>query len=1066
MGPIRHAFTAAALWAAAWPVLAQTIPAFPGAEGAGATAVGGRGGDVYFVTSLADTNTLGTLRHGISTAPASGRTILFRTGGTINLQSNLDVNKPKVTIAGQSAPGGGITLALRQTQVSNVSDVVIRNLRFRPGNSVTLASGTANPYEPDALHVEGVNRVMIDHVSASWSVDEVLSVTNSTNTTVQWSSITEALRSAGHSKGNHGYGALISGDVISYHHNYLAHNDSRNPRPGLSVSGNYVTGTINFDYRNNVNYNWGGENGYNGDEAGVMNMNYVGNYSVAGPSTSSSKTGRAFLVGLTDTRLFLSGNKIDSNRDLVLNGTDTGWAMIATSTSTNPTKPTAPVGNTTFVSTQTADAAYASVMAHAGATYWARDAIDTRVFSHPATMGGGLINSGTQVGGYPTLAAGTPPTDTDADGMPDAWETALGLNPAVANNNADFDADGYTDLEEYLNELAAWPAPLPAVLTTGSSVRYAAWSNWDTRWQPSRFDTAQIASGTAVVDAVGQDAGTVQVGGTAAGPVPTLSITSGGLRVANNLVVGSSTAAARLNVSGGLLTVGGTVTTGSAPNGVVTVTGGTLTAATVVLGPGTSGLGGGTLRAALMQAGGSGTAARTFTWTGGTIQNRDAATDLTISGSGGLAVAVSGTAAKTLAVDDGRTLTLAARITGTGGMTKTGGGTLVLSGSNTGFSGGFTLAGGTVVLGNNLALGASGTLTMQPLVSSSVVLQAGPAVSRISNPAVLGNNTSVAVFTGTNGVVFDGGMQLSGGSRTVHNALAGRTLEFSGTTVLGLPGASVPRNLTVSGSGTTLFSGRVVNGGTGGGAGLVVNTTGTTILANANTFSGTTTIARGTLRLAHPQAAAATLVSPVTGGTVVLGAGLQATVGGLRTSGGGLVDVGNGLLTVADGLGVTDLLAALAAGRGDGSWNGTSGIRSSAAAASGGDRTIGWLDNGDGSLTFGFAAGGDTNLDWQVDILDAGNFLAGGRFDTGLPASWNQGDFTSDGLVDILDGANFLSAGLFDAGVYAGAAGQAAAGGASGSVAAVPEPATITLLVAGLLAAVATPRWRRRAPLP
>jgi autotransporter-associated beta strand protein len=1053
MGPIRHAFTAAALWAAAWPVLAQTIPAFPGAEGAGATAVGGRGGDVYFVTSLADTNTLGTLRHGISTAPASGRTILFRTGGTINLQSNLDVNKPKVTIAGQSAPGGGITLALRQTQVSNVSDVVIRNLRFRPGNSVTLASGTANPYEPDALHVEGVNRVMIDHVSASWSVDEVLSVTNSTNTTVQWSSITEALRSAGHSKGNHGYGALISGDVISYHHNYLAHNDSRNPRPGLSVSGNYVTGTINFDYRNNVNYNWGGENGYNGDEAGVMNMNYVGNYSVAGPSTSSSKTGRAFLVGLTDTRLFLSGNKIDSNRDLVLNGTDTGWAMIATSTSTNPTKPTAPVGNTTFVSTQTADAAYASVMAHAGATYWARDAIDTRVFSHPATMGGGLINSGTQVGGYPTLAAGTPPTDTDADGMPDAWETALGLNPAVANNNADFDADGYTDLEEYLNELAAWPAPLPAVLTTGSSVRYAAWSNWDTRWQPSRFDTAQIASGTAVVDAVGQDAGTVQVGGTAAGPVPTLSITSGGLRVANNLVVGSSTAAARLNVSGGLLTVGGTVTTGSAPNGVVTVTGGTLTAATVVLGPGTSGLGGGTLRAALMQAGGSGTAARTFTWTGGTIQNRDAATDLTISGSGGLAVAVSGTAAKTLAVDDGRTLTLAARITGTGGMTKTGGGTLVLSGSNTGFSGGFTLAGGTVVLGNNLALGASGTLTMQPLVSSSVVLQAGPAVSRISNPAVLGNNTSVAVFTGTNGVVFDGGMQLSGGSRTVHNALAGRTLEFSGTTVLGLPGASVPRNLTVSGSGTTLFSGRVVNGGTGGGAGLVVNTTGTTILANANTFSGTTTIARGTLRLAHPQAAAATLVSPVTGGTVVLGAGLQATVGGLRTSGGGLVDVGNGLLTVADGLGVTDLLAALAAGRGE-------------AAASGGDRTIGWLDNGDGSLTFGFAAGGDTNLDWQVDILDAGNFLAGGRFDTGLPASWNQGDFTSDGLVDILDGANFLSAGLFDAGVYAGAAGQAAAGGASGSVAAVPEPATITLLVAGLLAAVATPRWRRRAPLP
>ena len=1064
MGPTRRALTAAALWAVAWPVFAQTIPSFPGAEGAGAAATGGRGGDVYFVTSLADTNTAGTLRFGISTAPTAGRTILFRTGGTINLQSNLDVNKPKITIAGQSAPGGGITLALRQTQVSNVSDIVIRNLRFRPGNSVTLASGTANPYEPDALHVEGVNRVMIDHVTASWSVDEVLSVTNSTNTTVQWSSITEALRNAGHSKGAHGYGALISGDVISYHHNYFAHNDSRNPRPGLSVSGNYVTGTINFDYRNNVTYNWGGENGYNGDEAGVMNMNYVGNYSVAGPSTSSSKTGRAFLVGRTDTRLFLSGNKIDANRDLVLNGTDTGWAMIATSTSTNPTKPVAPVGNTTFVSTQTADAAYASVMAHAGATYWARDAVDTRVFGDPATMGGRLIDSGTQVGGYPTLASGTAPTDTDADGMPDAWETALGLNPAVANNNADFDADGYTDLEEYLNELAAWPAPLPAVLTTGSSVRYAAWSNWDTRWQPSRFDTAQIASGTAVVDAVGQDAGTVQVGGTTAGPVPTLSIASGGLRVANQIVVGSSTASARLHVGGGLLTVGGTVTTGSAPNGVVTMTGGTLTAAALVLGPGTSSLDGGTLRAALVQAGGSGTAARTFTWTGGTIQHRDAATDLTISSSGGLAVAVSGTAAKTLAVDDGRTVTVAARITGTGGLTKTGGGTLVLSGSNSGFSGGVTLAGGTTVVGNNLALGASGTLTLQPLVSSSVVLQTGPAVSRIANPVVLGNNTSAAVFTGTTGVVFAGGMQLSGGSRTVHNALAGRTLEFSGTTVLGLPAASVSRTLTVSGSGTTLFSGPLVNGGTGGNAGLVVNTTGTAVLAAANTFSGTTTVVRGTLRLAHPQGAAVSVVSPVAGGTVTLVPGLQATVGGLRANGGGLVDVGNGMLMVTNGLGVTDLMAALDAGRGDGSWNGTSGIRSSAAAASGGDRTIGWLDNGDGSLTFGFAAGGDTNLDWQVDILDAGNFLAGGRFDSGLAASWNEGDFTSDGVVDILDGANFLSAGLFDAGGYAGGAGQAAAGG-SGPVAVVPEPAAVTLLVAGVLAAAAMPRRRRPARL-
>ena len=584
MGHVGRALVAAAIALAAGPVAAQSIPAFPGAEGAGAAAVGGRGGDVYFVTSLLDTNTAGTLRYGISTAPSTGRTILFRTGGTIYLQSTLDINKPKITLAGQSAPGGGITLAYRQTQVSGVSDVVIRNLRFRPGNSVTLAmAGSASPYEPDALHVEGVNRVMVDHVSASWSVDEVLSVTNSTNTTVQWSAVTEALRNAGHSKGAHGYGALISGDVISYHHNYFAHNDSRNPRPGLSVSGNYVTGTINFDFRNNVNYDWGGENGYNGDEAGVMNMNYVGNYSVAGPSTSSSKTGRAFLVGLTDTRLFLSGNKIDSNRDLVLNGTDTGWSMIATSTATNPSKPTAAVGNTTAVSTQTADEAYKSVLAHAGATSWSRDTIDARVFAEPATQGGRIIDSGTQVGGYPMLATGTAPTDTDADGMPDAWEASLGLNPLVKNNNADFDTDGYTDLEEYLNDLAAWPAPLPAVLATGSSARYAVWSNWSTKWQPSRLDTAQINSGTAVVDAIGQDAGTIQVGAAVvAGQTPTLSLASGGLRVTSGLVIGSSTGSSALVlVSGGKLTVGGTIATGSATSGVFTFTGGTVAAAAI-----------------------------------------------------------------------------------------------------------------------------------------------------------------------------------------------------------------------------------------------------------------------------------------------------------------------------------------------------------------------------------------------------------------------------------------------------------------------------------------------------
>ena len=149
---------------------------------------------------------------------------------------------------------------------------------------------------------------------------------------------------------------------------------------------------------------------------------------------------------------------------------------------------------------------------------------------------------------------------------------------------------------------------------------------------------------------------------------------------------------------------------------------------------------------------------------------------------------------------------------------------------------------------------------------------------------------------------------------------------------------------------------------------------------------------------------------------------------------GGLVDVGRGMVTVASGLSAADLVAKIVTGLGDGTWNGTAGITSSAAAASGGDRTVGWIDNGDGSVTFAFAAAGDTNLDWQVDIIDAANFLAAGKFDSGSPATWNQGDFTYDGVVDILDAASFLSNGLFDAGVYNPPAGSV------GAVAAVPEP--------------------------
>ena len=224
---------------------------------------------------------------------------------------------------------------------------------------------------------------------------------------------------------------------------------------------------------------------------------------------------------------------------------------------------------------------------------------------------------------------------------------------------------------------------------------------------------------------------------------------------------------------------------------------------------------------------------------------------------------------------------------------------------------------------------------------------------------------------------------------------------------------------------------------------------GALLIDQANTLTGSTTIQQGTLRLAHPSALAASTIVPLASGTLAVTPFLQTTVGGLAANAGGMIDVGSGMITVARGLAPADMVAAILTGLGDGSWNGGSGITSSVAAAdlaASVPRTVGWLDYGDGSVAFAFAAPGDTNLDWQVDILDAANFLAGGRFDSGLPASWNDGDFTYDGVTDILDAAGFLSTGLFDAGGYNPPT-------PTGAVAAVPEPSTGLIVVAAAIIA-------------
>ena len=272
------------------------------------------------------------------------------------------------------------------------------------------------------------------------------------------------------------------------------------------------------------------------------------------------------------------------------------------------------------------------------------------------------------------------------------------------------------------------------------------------------------------------------------------------------------------------------------------------------------------------------------------------------------------------------------------------------------------------------------------------------------------------------------------------------------------PGALAPASGVLS---LTAASGTVVTQATlgypllSGTFGVTKTGAGTLVFNAANTLSGSVTVQAGRLQLTHPVALAASRLVPLAGGTVTLAPGLKTTIGALVPAAGGLIDVGSGMITVTAGLSPATLLSALATGRGDGSWNGPRGITSTAAAAALAQsipRTVGWLDNGDGSISFAFAAPGDTNLDWNVDILDAANFLAGGKFDSGLPATWNEGDFGADGVVDILDAADLISTNAYDRGPYNAQA------GAAGSITAVPEPSCVAFAAAVAAACLA---WRQ-----
>lgn len=435
----------------------KRAPAFPGAEGFGKYAIGGRGGRVVEVTNLNDSGP-GSLRAAVL---AKGpRTVVFRVSGTIALESELKIREPYLTIAGQTAPGDGI--CIKNYQVSfDTQHMIVRYVRFRPGDE--------RGKEQDALGGQG-DHVVFDHCSVSWGVDETFSVNKASNFTAQWCMITESLTKSLHKKGSHGYGGLWGGPGGSWHHNILAHHSSRNPR----ASGNKESGLM--DCRNNVIYNWGFNSAYGGE---LWPRNWINNYYKAGPATDPRVRHRIFIQKDPRGRMFAEGNYVDGFPAISADNWKGGIDFEPSGEATEATLRAPRAYSVAPVTTQSATEAYALVLRHAGASL-ARDAVDTRIVEEIRTGtakfgasykggGKGLIDSQRDVGGWPELKSLPAPLDTDRDGMPDAWEEARGLDPHDPSDGARAPKlDGYTHLELYLNSL------VPDLSASGGAALQAA----------------------------------------------------------------------------------------------------------------------------------------------------------------------------------------------------------------------------------------------------------------------------------------------------------------------------------------------------------------------------------------------------------------------------------------------------------------------------------------------------------------------------------------------------------------------------------------------------------------
>jgi pectate lyase len=433
------------------------IPAFPGAEGFGAVTVGGRGGRVIEVTNLNDAGP-DSLRAAVE---AEGpRIVVFRLAGTIGLESSLVVTHPYITIAGQTAPGEGITLRDVSSVVEAIllietHDVVIRFLTLRAGP----------PSAGDAMRIQASDahdtyNVVIDHNSMSWAVDRDLATWYDVHEiSIQWNIFSEGLNCSIHPKGCHSKGVLLGGYAsdenkdksgagnISFHHNLMAHNGERNP---------YIETSGVIDVVNNIAYNPFGTFSHIDMvyQLAPDLVNYIGNYYKPGPNTEVKYGIRALNPGTPGAGIFVHGNigpqrENDSLPEINIIDPDSRQFIVS--------KPFP----AETITTTTALQAYDQVLAGAGAnmglncdgTFFSRrDAIDTRIVNEVIDGTGKIIDDPSEVGGWLTIPPATPCTDSDHDGMSDSWEQKNGFNPAdPSDDSIDADGDGYTNIEEFLN---------------------------------------------------------------------------------------------------------------------------------------------------------------------------------------------------------------------------------------------------------------------------------------------------------------------------------------------------------------------------------------------------------------------------------------------------------------------------------------------------------------------------------------------------------------------------------------------------------------------------------------